>query len=93
MEADRDESWLKYAGSLNKLMSSIIQIRSDMKFYSNNKFRLENVSSHPSLSSDPIRALNRAVIDDDAPECLSCWKRCTQIIPQRYHASGKLAVM
>ncbi|KAE8413183.1 hypothetical protein BDV36DRAFT_300218 [Aspergillus pseudocaelatus] len=68
LEADRDESWLKYTGSLNELMGSIIQIRSDMKFYSNTKFCLKNVSSHPSLSGDPIRALNRAVIDDDAPE-------------------------
>ncbi|KAE8138298.1 humps family-domain-containing protein [Aspergillus pseudotamarii] len=68
LEADRDVSWLKYTGSLNELMGSIIQIRSDMKFYSNTKSCLENVSSHHSPSSDPIRALDHAVMNDDAQE-------------------------
>ncbi|KJK61434.1 Glycerophosphodiester phosphodiesterase domain protein [Aspergillus parasiticus SU-1] len=68
LEADRDESWLKYTRSLNELMGSILQIRSYMKLHSETKSCLENVSSHHSLPSDPFRALNRAVIDDEAPE-------------------------
>ncbi|RAQ52493.1 ankyrin repeat-containing protein [Aspergillus flavus] len=68
LEADRDESWLEYTGSLNELMGSIIQICSYMKPHSETRSCLENVSSHPSLPSDPFRALNRAVIDDEVPE-------------------------
>ncbi|KAB8242537.1 ankyrin repeat-containing protein [Aspergillus flavus] len=68
LEADRDVSWLKYTGSLNELMTAIIQIRSDMKIQSGNKSCLDNTSSHLSASSDPIRALDRAVIDDDVPK-------------------------
>ncbi|KAE8307733.1 humps family-domain-containing protein [Aspergillus transmontanensis] len=68
LEADRDESWLKYTRSLNELMGSILQIRSYMKLHSETKSCLENVSSHHSLPSDPFRALNRAVIDDEVPE-------------------------
>ncbi|KAB8215504.1 humps family-domain-containing protein [Aspergillus novoparasiticus] len=68
LEADRDVSWLKYTGDLNELMTTIIQIRSDMKIQSDTKSCLDNASSNPSASSDPIRALDRAVIDDDVPK-------------------------
>ncbi|KNG83260.1 putative ankyrin repeat-containing protein, partial [Aspergillus nomiae NRRL 13137] len=68
LEADQDASWLKHTEILNKLMESFIRIRFDMKLHSNTKSCLDDGSSHPSPSSDPIRALNRAVVDDDGPE-------------------------
>ncbi|KAB8258073.1 humps family-domain-containing protein [Aspergillus pseudonomiae] len=67
LEADQDASWLKHTENLNKLMDSFIRIRSDMKFHSNTKSCMEDVFSHTSIFSDTIRALNRAMIDDDAP--------------------------